>query len=211
MPTFVRHESSDGSVSFHVKIRLKGVPPQFAAFKRLTDAKRWAQSTEAAIREGRYFKTSEAKRHTLAEMVDRYTREVIPTKPKNAINTKRNLNWWKNKIGNYTLADVTPALIAQCRDSLLSSNTCRGTLRSPSTVVRYLAALSHAFTIAVKEWGWLDDTPMRKVSKPKPTRGRVRFLDDGERDQLMAACKESKNRFLYTITVLAISTGMLKG
>lgn len=211
MATFVRHESSDGAISYHVKIRLKGVPPQFATFKRLTDAKRWAQSIEAAIREGRYFKTSEAKRHTLAEMVDRYTNEVIPTKPKNAINTKRNLNWWKNKIGKYTLADVTPALIAQCRDALLSSNTCRGTRRSPSTVVRYLAALSHAFTIAVKEWGWLDDTPMRKVSKPKPTRGRVRFLDDAERDRLMTACKESKNRFLYTITVLAISTGMRKG
>jgi len=152
MPTFVRHESSDGSISYQVKIRLKGVPPQCATFKRLTDAKRWAQSTESAIREGRYFKTSESKRHTLAEMVDRYIDEIIPNKPKNACNTQRNLKWWKQKIGSSTLADVSPALIAQCRDTLLSSNTSRGTRRSPSTVIRYMAALSHAFTIAVKEW-----------------------------------------------------------
>ena len=35
-------------------------------------------------------------------------------------------------------------------------------------------------SVAVKEWGWLDDSPMRKVSKPKEPRGRVRFLDDEE-------------------------------
>ena len=211
MPTIERRTAPEGDVSYRVKIRLKGFPPQSASFERLTDARRWAQSTEAAIREGRYFKSSEAKRHTLAEMVDRYITEIVPTKPKNARNTARNLKWWKQQIGSYTLADVSPALIAQSRDALLAANTCRGTRRSPSTVIRYMAALSHAFTVAVKEWGWLDDTPMRKVSKPKSPRGRVRFLDDEERDRLLKACNESKNRFLYVITVLAISTGMRLG
>jgi integrase len=89
--------------------------------------------------------------------------------------------------------------------------TVQGAQRSPATVVRYLAALSHAFTTAVKEWGWLDDSPMRKVSKPKEPRGRVRFLDEEERRRLLLVCKESPNPYLYMVVVLALSTGMRQG
>ena len=66
MATFDKHTANDGKVTFRVGIRLKGRPLQTASFDRLTDARRWAQQTEAAIREGRYFKTREAQRHTLS-------------------------------------------------------------------------------------------------------------------------------------------------
>jgi hypothetical protein len=59
----------NGKTTFRVKIRLKGYPVQHATFSRLTDARRWAQTTESAIREGRHFKTNEAKRHTLANAI----------------------------------------------------------------------------------------------------------------------------------------------
>jgi integrase len=71
-----------------------------------------------------------------------------------------------------------------------------------------MAALSHAFTVAVNEWQWIDDSPMRKVKKPVESRGRVRFLDDVERAKLLTACKESPNKMLYVCVVLALSTGM---
>lgn len=211
MPSIERRVADDGSTTYRVKIRLKGFPTETASFARLTDAKRWGQTMEAAMREGRYFKTSEAKKHTLADLVDKYISDLLPSKPKNAINTKRNLLWWKTQLGNYTLADITPAIIAQHRDSLLNSTTMRGTKRSPSTVIRYLAALSHAYTIAMKEWGWVDDTPLRKVTKPKAPRGRVRYLDDNERQALLDVCRHSKSKHLYAIVVLAISTGMRHG
>lgn len=81
---------------------------------------------------------------------------------------------------------------------------------APTTVVCYLAALSHAFTIAVKEWGWMEDAPMRRVSKPKEPRGRVRFLSDEERGRLLEACRASENPYLYPVVVLALSTGARK-
>jgi len=34
---------------------------------------------------------------------------------------------------------------------------------------------------AHKEWNWLDDSPMRKVRKPKEPGPRMRFLSDDER------------------------------
>jgi integrase len=137
-------------------------------------------------------------------LINRYIEDVLPTKSKN-INQKSQLEWWASQIGVYTLADVTPALISECRDTLLKQNKL-----APATVVRYMAALSHAFTLAVNEWGWLEDSPTRKVSKPALPRGRVRFLNDDERQALLEACRNSDNEYLYLVVVIALSTGMRK-
>ncbi|MDO9268169.1 MAG: site-specific integrase [Methylobacter sp.] len=208
MAAINKHISEDGKTTYRVRVRLKGYPIQTATFKRKTDAQRWAQDTESAIREGRHFKTAEAKKHTLGDLVDRYIKDVLPTKPKQAPAQRPQLERWKAEIGSYALSDITPALIVECRDKLLSEPTPRGGIRNPATVVRYMAALSHAFTIAVNEWQWLEDSPMRKVKKPKESRGRVRFLNEDERAKLLTACKESSNSWLYTCVVLALSSGM---
>ncbi len=214
MANIEKRKNSDSTFSYRVKVRLKGFPTQTASFERLTDAKKWEQATEAAIREGRHFKTTEAKKRTLAQLIERYQKDVIPTRFPDAgdqqIRTSQ-LNWWKDELGSYCLADVTPSIIAEKRDALLNTKIKSGKNRSPSTVVRYMAALSHAFTIAVKEWGWVDDSPMRKVSKPKEPRGRVRFLSDDERKTLLAACQDSREPLLYPVVVLALATGMRLG
>lgn len=207
MANVEKRTSKDGKITYRVKVRLKGFPTQQATFERLTDARKWAQNTESAIREGRHFKTTEAKRRTLGEMLDRYIKDILPTKPKNSKNTLLHLTWWKEELGSFSLADISPAMIAEKRDHLASGITKRNTKRSPSTVVRYMAALSHAFTIAVKEWGWLEDSPMRRVTKPKEPRGRVRFLSDEERARLLTECKNSDSEYLYMAVVLALSTG----
>ncbi len=203
--------AKDGTPRYTAEIRLKGYPVQSATFKRKTDANKWVQDTESAIREGRHFKTVESKKHTFADLADRYIKDVLPGKPKQEVRQKMQMEWWKERMGVYALADVTPALIVQYRDELASGTTYRGTQRSPSTVVRYMAALSHAFSIAVKEWGWLDDSPTRKVKKPTEARGRVRFLDDDERERLLTACQASKNKQLYPCVILALSSGMRQG
>lgn len=93
---------------------------------------------------------SEAKRRTIAELIDRYVREVIPQKKHSSQGTqKAQLLWWKAQIGAYLLCNVTPALLGECRDRLAFVDADRKVARSPSTVVRYLAVLSHAFTMAV--------------------------------------------------------------
>ncbi|TDJ17184.1 MAG: site-specific integrase [Gammaproteobacteria bacterium] len=198
-----------GKTSYRVKVRLKGRPPLTATFERKTDAKRWAQDTESRIREGRYFDTVEAKHHTVAAMIERYTKHVLPAK-KSARDQARQLRWWEGEIGDYTLADVTPALIVECRDKLKSESNGRGSNRSESTVNRYLAAISHVFTIARKEWHWVKDNPLQNVSTLKEPRGRVRFLSDDERRRLLEASKAHSDQ-LYTIIVLALSTGARQG
>ena len=211
MATIERRLSKSHGNTYRAKIRLKGFPVQSASFERLTDARKWVQQTESVMREGRHFKTTKSKRHTLAELIDRYIRDVLPNKPKSAYDQTQQLKRWKAEIGDYSLADVTPSLLAEYRDILGQEITRHGKPRSPASVVRYLAALSHAFTIAAKKWGWMEDNPMRKVTKPKESRDRVRFLSDDERVRLLKACNESRNSYLYPVVVLALSTGMRQG
>lgn len=201
MASIRERKTGQGEVRYQALVRLKGFPPQTATFNRITDAKRWVLQTESAIREGRHFKTTEAKKRTLTELIDRYIRDVLPSKPKSMNAQGRQLLWWKQELGCRALADVTPPLLAEARDKLHQG-------RQPATVVRYMAALSHAFTVATNEWEWLDDNPMRKVRKPKEPRGRVRFLNDEERVALLAACKNSECHQLYPVVILALSTGM---
>ena len=196
--------------SYRVKIRLKGHPLQTATFARLTDAKRWAQQTESAMREGRHFKTAESKRHSLEKAIERYLKNELTKKPKSYYAQSRQLAWWQEKLGCYRLSDITPAFLAEQRDALLNEQTVRGSARAPATVNRYMAVLSHLFTVAVKEWGWLEHNPMLKVSKLKEPRGRVRFLSDEERARLLLACDKSTNSYLYTVVVLCLSTGARK-
>lgn len=211
MASIEKRVSENGDTSYRVKVRIKGYPIETATFERKTDANKWAASTESAIKEGRHFKTTEAKKHTLSELIDSYIKFELPKKPKNSRNQETQLLWWSSEIGRYTLADVSPALIAECRDTLLTGLTPNGTKRTNATVVRYLAALSVCLTYGVNEKQWLDDSPMRKVTKPREPRGRVRYLSKEERTNLLAACKQSTNPYMYAVTVLALSTGARQG
>ena len=212
MASIETRTTETGEKAYRVKVRLKGYPAQSATFDRLTDAKKWAAATESAIREGRHFKTAEAKKHTMSEMVDRYVKDVLPCKTAKLRNDQTaQLYWFKSEIGQNSLADISPAVITQCRDKLLTEQNQKGKIRSPASVVRYMAALSHAFTVAVNEWQWLEDSPMRKVKKPKESRGRVRYLSDDERQRLLTACQQSTNKQLYLCVILALSSGMRQG
>jgi integrase len=138
------------------------------------------------------------------KLADRYIRDVLPTKGKSTQPSQRKqLEWWKVEIGTFVLVDCTPALIAEARDKLLVRQS------SGSTANRYLAVLSHAFTVVWREWGWLDANPVYSVTKAEEPRGRVRFLSDEERDRLLASCRKSTSfSWLYPLVVLALSTGM---
>lgn len=206
---------------YRVLIRLKGFPPQSATFARKTDAKKWAQDTESAIRDGRYFKTAEAKRHTAAEMIDRYIKEKLSSK-KSAEDIERHLLYWRSQIGAYYLSDVTTDLIGSVRDKLKNEpyTTTRREgektvtterMRSGATVNRYLAALGRCLTVTVSEWRWMDSNPMPHIEKHEESKGRVRFLSDDERDRLLDACQKSSNPYLHPVVVLALSTGMRQG
>jgi integrase len=211
MAYFQEREDKDGNTRYRVLIRVKGYPPQSKTFSRKTDAKIWAQQVESEMRQKRFIKLPEANKRTLKEAINRYLHDVLPSKPKNASNVAQHLQWWSKEIGDYFLADISPAIISKTRDKLSLGMTKRGRQRAPATVVRYMASLSNVLSLCYREWQWIEENPLLKVKKPKEPRGRVRFLDDEERNRFLNACKISTNSLLYPFVVLALSTGMRKG
>jgi integrase len=221
MATIRKRLRTDGSISYQVQVRKKGCPPETASFDRLADARRWAASVETAIDDGRFFPRKEAARHTLANAIDRYKRDILYRKASSTVPTvAARLEWWKDQIGDYSLDQVTPALIADCRDRLLREGpgdqsggrlALQGGGVSPTTGRHYLMALGHVFAVAVREWGWLKDSPMPKVDKPRMNPGRVRFLTQEELAALLEACRDSDCGYLYPAVILAITTGMRRG
>ncbi|CAG0981017.1 Putative defective protein IntQ [Burkholderiales bacterium] len=208
MPTIERRASPGGIVRYRARVRLHGAHTASKTFRRKTDAQKWAQKTEVAIRQDQYAISPISRRKPLSELIDRYVQEVLPRKPKTAPFQRRQLEVWRKELGHLLIADVTPARIVGARQALLENPGARQQARGYATTNRYLAVLSHAFTCAVDEWGWAVDNPVRKVKRLRESRGRTRFLSDDERVRLLAACRVSTCPYLYPIVVVAISTGM---
>ncbi|QQG35391.1 MAG: site-specific integrase [Micavibrio aeruginosavorus] len=203
--------SKTGKKSYRALIRMRGYSSVSATFPRKTDAVLWAKETETAMHQGKYFKSSESRKRTVADLVDRYLDRVRKDSEERHENLKFMLLWWKQEIGHCILSNLTKAIISEKID-LLAATTWKlknGTIKniSPARVNRYIAAFSHACTIAVNEWEWLESNPFQKISKLREPRGRTRFLDDDERARLLTECKKSKAQYLYPVVILALSTG----
>jgi len=193
-----------GRRRYRVQIRLRGVV-RSATFASMKEARQWAAVMEGTLRTQRAAVPLEAAYHTLGDGCARYGREVLPGKgPGTQAHQGPQLAWWTQQLGHLRLDQVTPARLAACRELLAQT-------RAPATVNRYVAALSHALTLAVREWGWLEASPMQRVRRLREPRGRVRCLSDEERRRLLVACQASHhNPCLYPVVLLALSTGARK-
>lgn len=202
---------ASGKKSYHVQVRIKGFPPETKTFDTKTMAKQWGERTEVEMREGRHMPHAAAQRRTVKEMLETYRDRVLnPLKPKRVRDQGQQLQWWIDRIGRYSLANITPAIIGKYRDELLATTFGKTNPKklAPATVVRYMAVLSHAFSVAVKEWEWLPESPMTKVKKPKVANGRVRYLSTDELTTLRSAVAVSENKYLAVVVEMAIATGM---
>jgi integrase len=205
MATIEKRVNNQGVVTYRVRIRMRGHPQESATFSKISDAKAWAVRMGAAVQEGRYFKDAQARRRTLGQLITRYQTDILPYKSTNQhflSGQHKQLDWWKKQLGAYYLSEVTASRIVEAR-SLLQV--------SPATVNRYMAALSHVFSVGVREWEWLESSPTRKITKLKEARGRVRYLSDDERLRLFMVLKERGDATLELIVTLAIATGARKG
>ncbi|MCM1338571.1 MAG: site-specific integrase [Muribaculaceae bacterium] len=210
MATIRKLTKKNGKDTYHVEIRIKGYDPMRATFDRITDAKIWANKYESDMKLGKKIKKAECTKHTLTELIDRYIEYELPQRKSDQKKFKMQLEWWKDKIGNYLLSDITPSLLSKYKDILAnepSKKPQKGRkTRSGATVNRYMACLSIVLTKAVKEWEWLDENPMFKVSKKKESKGRVRYLSEDEKTKLLSEFRKISQE-LYIVVLIAISTG----
>ena len=212
--------------SFKVSIRQNGHRPVYRTFATLKAAQRFVVRLEDDIEAGKAGVADLDSRHTVGEAIDRYIEFELPKKVRDAKDRRKHLAWWREKLANRKLSELAPPEIVALRDELLNGKTIQGKPRQPATVNRYLADLSHVFTVVVKDFGWLEHSPTARVRKLREPRGRVRFLSDDDRSRHLATCRDWKQRqvearersaaapepfYLLAIVLLALSTGMRRG
>ena len=202
--------SKSGDVSYRARVRLKGFKDRSHTFKRKTDARKWVSKAESEMREGRYFGTLESEKQTLADAIERYIKSGFKNKPSSSKRQTAQLQWWHQQIGHLRLSDIKTPVLVELRDKLAEGVTYRKSQRSAATVNRYLAVLSHLFSIAIKEWEWLQLNPVKNVTKLKEPVGRARYLSEDELRRLITECKINTNQSLYVVVVLCLSTGARK-
>ena len=209
MATIEKRVAKNGTVSYRVKIRIKGYPEISDTFKTRTMAKDWAEKTQSEIKNGMRLITREARKRTVEELIDWYITKVLPNKGNGAIETKRHLEIWKQLIGKYALISINPKMILDAREKIQNMET-NGKKKSSSTVNRYMAALSVVFSYAVKELEWMDDNPISKISHLREPKPRIRYLSDEEREILLEKARKSTNPYIHTIIWIALTTGARK-
>jgi integrase len=216
--------SAGGKRAFHVQVRMTGFPARTASFPTKRAAERWATTIEADMIEGKRFRSVEARRRTLADAIDRYIADELPKK-RHAGMHQSALAWWKAELGHLKLADITPAKLVEFRDKLAKSSYQRARpdgvrskfkdkpvpeyRRSRGTVNRFLACLSHVFSIARREWHWIGSNPVEDVSRLTESSGRLRHLSDDERKALLA--ETAKDKLLHAFVLIALSTACRAG
>jgi len=205
--------SRSGKTSYRVRLRMQGIAEISETFDRASHAREFDAHTRLQLRGGHWGAQGEAKRHSVADAIDRYLALLPSLMLKDERNRRRQADWWRGRLGAVMLSELTPAGLATVRDELLVGD-CGTALdakierRGPATVVRYLAALSAILTLAADDWGWLPDNPMKRVRKPKQPEGRVRYLSADELTALLGAVRQSTSQCLHDVVVLALAKGM---
>jgi integrase len=211
MATIVKTPSN----TWKAVIRKNGWPTSIKTFRTKRDAEDWSRRTEDEMVRGTYIQRATADRMTVESAVDRYVKEVTPTKrPSSQEGEQRRAEILKRHLGKYSLAALTPEIIAKFRDERLAGTDRKNDKGEPipranNTVRLELALLGHLFTIAIKEWRiGLPWNPVLNIRRPAPGPGRNRRLTEEEEKRLLTAVDQHSNPMLRWIVRVALTTGM---
>jgi integrase len=185
-------------------IRKRGYPTTIKTFRTKRDADDWSRGVEDEMVRQVYVNRNNAERLTVAAALDRYQREVSPTKK--ASTQQRETSRFatlRDFFGAYSLAAVTPDLVGRFRDQRLAEGLASNTVRLD------LALLGHLYVTAIREWSiGLTYNPVQMIRKPSPGAARDRRLSADEQEQLAAAVAEHSNPMLRWIVTIAVESGM---
>lgn len=231
MATITEKINKDGSISFKVIIRYKGVfltktfpvkNNQKAATKK--KAEKWGLDIETKIDEGTYRKEEKKPNFTVAEAINKY---INDGNPKKSEATRQRyisaLNWFKKEIGSLPIKTLERSDLKYCRDKLkkkhkevpIKGKPGQGKITeeliSNSCVNRYLAYFSTFLTYCVDEYEIIKTNPMIGAKlKLKENEPRKRWLKElEERQTLLQACKHVDYE-LYLCVLFALTTGARK-
>lgn len=164
---------------WQAEVRRKRPRPfyQSATFPTKGQAQAWAAQIEADIHT---LRAGGLPEHSFADALERYGREVSPTKRGEKWEAGRIALMREQKMALRPLASLGGADWAAWRDGRLAEV-------SAGTVLREWNLFSHVYSVAIKEWGWARENPLRSVRRPPAPAARERIPTDAELERLAVA------------------------
>lgn len=197
--------------AWYAEVRLQGQVIR-RTFDDQASADAWTAREEARIRRGETSPTptTTGPGATVAQLMDRYSREVSPTKGGH--------RWEVIRLRKLSLdfpmvaAETDGGTFAEWRDRRL-------TVVSPLTVNRELNLISAVFTRAIKEWRLpMLANPVRMCQRPTQPPHRTRRVSDAERAAILkrlewdgVSAPTRKRHWAAWTFVLALETMMRRG
>ena len=129
-------------------------------FDTKKEAEQWGIETEIDISRD---PSAPLPNKTFGELLQRYADEISVNKKGARWEEVRVNQFQKDPIADVNLRDFGKVHVVEWRDR-------RANKVSSSSVLREWSLLSHACTVAMKEWDWLTGNPFLLVTKPKPAK-----------------------------------------
>jgi len=163
---------------WRARVRIGGIDCS-ESFATRADAAGWARQQEVEVDAGKLGRLPD---HSFGDLLDRYIREVVPThRGERAERLRLERLRRDDALSGVKLPALSAQHIAAWRDRRLMQV-------SVATVLREWNALSAACTVAVREWGWLRENPLRGVKRPSQPPPRQRIYLDDEIERVLHAC-----------------------
>lgn len=141
------------------------------------EANIWITETEKEILSGKFNAVPDK---TFGDLMDRYGKQVSPTKRGASFELKRISKLAEDEISKVKLGELNQTHFAAWRDRRLKEVAA-------GTVLRDWNLISHALNIALSEWKWLLENPIKGVKRPKEPPHRERRITQDEIDRLLFA------------------------
>lgn len=177
-------------------------------FDTKKEAEQWGIETEIDISRD---PSAPLPNKTFGELLQRYADEISVNKKGARWEEVRVNQFQKDPIADVNLRDFGKVHVVEWRDR-------RANKVSSSSVLREWSLLSHACTVAMKEWDWLTGNPFLLVTKPKPAKARDRRPTEQEIVDITFTLDYHKDSDLKKIMsrvgamfLLAIETAMRSG
>ena len=181
-------------------IRRTGFKTRTKSFTKHSDAKQWALTQESQIAQQK----EHGIKHSLHEALNRYLTEFVPSY-KGIKTATWQIHFLKRNLADIPLEDFNSSQAASYRDQRLSNGV------SGSSVNKELNFLSKVLDVAGKEWGWIDNNPVKNITRPKNGKHRERRPTQSELQTLRNECDRSGNYHVWRMIEFAIETGMRQG
>ncbi len=152
------------------------------------------------IAEGRWLDKPIGSEKTFREMMERYDKECFSGMA-SAKKCGSYLNGLVEFFGDYKLDEVTPRLIKEFKLMRKAQGV------KPATINRQITIAKRAYSVAIREWEWIEDNPYSRVSSEKGAGERDRWLSYEEEERLLAVSPQWLKEFVTFATWTGIREG----